>query len=220
MFVLTTQSQVLNTLSALGGADVLSDPHLLVESLKFGYSNRQAMGDPQYVGNMQSRVLPTMTSTAHAAVLASRISRTHTCSDVSHYSDLVNVSSAIGQQGTTHVCVCDKDGNVVSLTTTVNLFFGSGMLVICCVRYGMLIVCVCVCVCVCVIGVQSESTGLLWNDEMDDFSQPTRSNAFGYVCVVIVLFIVLLTHKSFKISASCCQFHTRRKEAIIINDCM
>ncbi len=57
------------------------------------------------------------------------------------------------QHGTSHMTVVDAAGNCVSVTTTVNLFFGSR--------------------------VQSPSTGLLWNDEMDDFSQPGRSNAFG-----------------------------------------
>jgi gamma-glutamyltranspeptidase/glutathione hydrolase len=57
---------------------------------------------------------------------------------------------------TTHLSVLDASGNAVSLTTTLNLWFGSGILV----RGG----------------------GFLLNDEMDDFAlAPGSPNAFGLV---------------------------------------
>jgi hypothetical protein len=52
-----------------------------------------------------------------------------------------------------HTSVIDKDGMAVALTSTVNLVFGSQVL--------------------------DPVTGILLNDEMDDFSTPGVPNAFG-----------------------------------------
>ncbi|MEO5565262.1 MAG: gamma-glutamyltransferase [Luteimonas sp.] len=55
---------------------------------------------------------------------------------------------------TTHFSIIDADGNIVSATQTVNLLYGSGLV--------------------------AEGTGVLLNDEMDDFAlKPGTPNAFG-----------------------------------------
>jgi len=57
-------------------------------------------------------------------------------------------------RGTSHLCVVDAEGNIASVTTTVNLAFGS--------RIGV--------------------AGLWLNDEMDDFAREVgKNNAFGLV---------------------------------------
>uniref|UniRef100_A0A914W3U8 Gamma-glutamyltranspeptidase 1 n=1 Tax=Plectus sambesii TaxID=2011161 RepID=A0A914W3U8_9BILA len=56
--------------------------------------------------------------------------------------------------GTTHITVMDRFGNAVAVTSTINLLFGAV--------------------------VRSNSTGIVWNDEMDDFSTPGQPNYFGY----------------------------------------
>jgi len=59
-------------------------------------------------------------------------------------------------ENTTHFSVLDQDGNAVSITQTVNTSFGSGMII--------------------------EGTGIILNNEMDDFSaQPGVPNIYGLV---------------------------------------
>lgn len=56
--------------------------------------------------------------------------------------------------GTSSFMVLDSQGNAVATTTTINFLFGAG--------------------------VASESTGIIWNSNMDDFSAPKKPNFYGY----------------------------------------
>lgn len=57
------------------------------------------------------------------------------------------------EQGTTHLVVADREGNVVSLTTTVNAPFGAG--------------------------IEVPEAGIVLNDELNDFSRPEDIAGFG-----------------------------------------
>ena len=57
--------------------------------------------------------------------------------------------------GTSQITVADNTGLAISLTTTVNLLFGSQLMV--------------------------PETGVIMNNEMNDFSIPNSSNAFGFI---------------------------------------
>jgi gamma-glutamyltranspeptidase/glutathione hydrolase len=121
---------------------------VFAEASKRLYARRAGLfGDPAFV----PAALPAardMATVAFAARLRASIP------------DRATPSTAIGaprKEGhTSHVSVVDRDGNAVSLTTTVNGWFGA---------------------CVVVPG-----TGLLLNDEMDDFDPaPGTPNAYGLV---------------------------------------
>lgn len=58
----------------------------------------------------------------------------------------------INEHGTSHICVVDSERNAVSMTSTVNSYFGSQIL--------------------------SLSTGIVLNNEMDDFSVPSSNTNF------------------------------------------
>lgn len=73
-----------------------------------------------------------------------------TTHDASYYDPIFDVPQ---DSGTTHLSVVDRWGGAVSLTSTVNLIFGSR--------------------------VMTTRSGIILNDEQDDFSIPGEINAFG-----------------------------------------
>jgi gamma-glutamyltranspeptidase / glutathione hydrolase / leukotriene-C4 hydrolase len=144
-------------LNLLEGFDLLANDslteHYLVESWKWAFGDRYSLGDPGFNPGMEELVR-TMLSKSHADEIRTQFSSEQTF-PVEYYSDLVNISSLLQPKedhGTMHFSVIDKTGNVVALTSTVNLVFGS-----------------------LVVG---KKTGIVFNDQMDDFSTG-NTNAFG-----------------------------------------
>lgn len=127
--------------------------HALVESWKGPYLDRQAaFGDPDHVDVPLDRLASSERRAARASLFAPE--RARPPSDYRlPYEDEPAARTTDGG-GTSHLCVVDREGNVASVTTTVNLTFGA--------RYT--------------------AGGILMNDEMDDFARAVgQANAFGLV---------------------------------------
>lgn len=125
--------------------------HRLDEAIRFAYGERGNLGDPSFSTNLTGYQV-SMLSEQTAAEIRSKISD-FTTQNVSWY-DPGGIES-LETPGTSHVVTADRNGMAVSLTTTVNLLFGSQLMV--------------------------PETGVILNDEMNDFSIPGSTNAFGYI---------------------------------------
>lgn len=136
-----------------------ADLHLYVEALRRAYFERaQLVADPEQVDVPIDHLL----SPQHLAELAASIDpgRATPSSSLQRPPGGSGGSPPARQPSeakhTTEVSVLDRAGNAVALTTTLNTWFGS-----------------------CVV---ARGTGLLLNDEMDDFSiQPGVPNTYGLV---------------------------------------
>jgi gamma-glutamyltranspeptidase / glutathione hydrolase / leukotriene-C4 hydrolase len=109
---------------------------------------RSELGDPfDNIANRPDQMFK-IQSKAFAASLRANISTSQTY-PWEYYNPKYNIPE---NHGTTHISVIDQDGMAVSLTSTINLIFGSRL--------------------------HDPMTGIILNDEMDDFSQVNNSNAF------------------------------------------
>jgi len=146
---------VLSVLKVLEGyADFGEDrglsTHRMDEAIRFGYGKRASFGDPDFL-NVTGAIEARMLNEGFAADIRARISDEHTL-NISEYDP--DGFESHENHGTSHVVTADASGMAASLTTTVNLFFGSRVMV--------------------------PETGVVMNDEMNDFSLPNVSNVFGY----------------------------------------
>jgi gamma-glutamyltranspeptidase/glutathione hydrolase len=141
--------------------------HRFIEILRRVYADRaRYLGDPAFVDIPLAR----LASREYAAELARAVDPARAtpsdslppASERAAHSTRKAPSAAVpipeeaAGKNTTHISVIDSDGNAVAMTTTVNQGFGS-----CLVAKG---------------------TGILLNDQMDDFSaQPMVPNGYGLV---------------------------------------
>ncbi|KAK5112906.1 hypothetical protein LTR62_003728 [Meristemomyces frigidus] len=150
--VLASVMKIIEGYTTIGEAATLNlSTHLFDEAVRFGYGQRSELGDPSFVKSMDAYQADMLTEATAAAVRA-RISPQHTL-NVSAYDP--SGFESLATPGTSAVVTSDKSGMTISLTTTVNLLFGSHIMV--------------------------PETGVILNDEMNDFSIPGSSNAFGYI---------------------------------------
>jgi gamma-glutamyltranspeptidase/glutathione hydrolase len=124
--------------------------HLLAEAWKRAYADRnEYLGDPDFVDIPRDRLM----SAAYGAERRAGVSLDRATASA-------EVAPGLGpyepEENTTHLSVVDAAGNAVSMTTTINSFYGIKAVV--------------------------DGAGFFLNNEMDDFAaQPGTPNMFGLV---------------------------------------
>lgn len=124
--------------------------HRMVEAMKFAFGQRARLGDPSFVHGLdeyETRILGDQVAAQNRA----KISDHGTLDTGDYLDDEVDLAES---HGTSHISTVDHSGLAVSLTTTVNLLFGSQ--------------------------VMDLETGIILNSVMNDFSIPGTSNEYGY----------------------------------------
>lgn len=122
--------------------------HRIIEAFKFAYKYRSMLADPDYEKEV-NKTVKEMMSTKLAEEIRSQITDTKT-----HLQDYYGSRYHVPiKTGTTHLAVLAANGDAVSLTSTVNGYFGAKFL--------------------------SNKLGFVYNNEMDDFSAPNVTNEFG-----------------------------------------
>jgi len=117
--------------------------HHFSEALRFIFADREHyLGDPDFI----DIPIDLLTSKKYGENVASLIHQ----KKISANYPFTDFNENIHQkENTTHLCVVDKNGNIVSLTQSINHFFGSGIV--------------------------PEGCGFILNNHMDDFSSRTDS---------------------------------------------
>ncbi|KAF2863187.1 gamma-glutamyltranspeptidase [Piedraia hortae CBS 480.64] len=143
--------KIIEGFNGMGRASQINmSTHRLDEAMRFAYGQRAELGDPAFVANMTAFQQYMLSDTIAKSIRAKIQPKTQ---NVSVY-DPPGLES-LPTAGTSALVAADDSGLAVALTTTVNLYFGSLVMV--------------------------PETGVVLNDEMNDFSVPGESNQFGYI---------------------------------------
>lgn len=145
--------QMLNILEGYPSDELQGDSeeaiHKLLSSMVLSFADRNTLlGDPKFVKNPTERLL----SKEYAETLRAKIPDRKAIPPQPLFSGITSEEGT----NTTHYSIVDKFGNAVSVTYTINSFFGAGVI--------------------------PEGTGFFLNNEMDDFAaKPGTPNKFGLV---------------------------------------
>ncbi|KAK3113797.1 hypothetical protein LTR53_008575 [Teratosphaeriaceae sp. CCFEE 6253] len=124
--VLASVMKIIEGYPTIGEASTLHlSTHLFDEAIRFAYGQRTELGDPLFVPGMDEYQADMLNESTAAAVRA-KISPLHTL-NVSAYDP--SGFESLETPGTSAVVTSDCSGMAISLTTTVNLLFGSQLMV-------------------------------------------------------------------------------------------
>ncbi|KAL0272631.1 UNVERIFIED_CONTAM: hypothetical protein PYX00_005525 [Menopon gallinae] len=129
--------------------------HRITEAFKYGYGRRTELGDiskDHFVPDIKytKELIKNLTSEKYAHEIRKTIKDDRTHQDPKYYGAKV---AQPDDHGTSQISVMTANGDSVSATSTINLIFGSKF--------------------------RSLSTGIIYNNEMCDFSAPNITNPFG-----------------------------------------
>ncbi|KAF6840429.1 gamma-glutamyltranspeptidase [Colletotrichum plurivorum] len=130
--------------------DVSLGVHRFDEALRFAYGARSLLGDPDFVEGL-GPLEDNLIDEARVKDIRGRILDNQT-QPVEKYDPHGTYASE--GFGTSHIVTADKSGMATSLTTTINLLFGAQ--------------------------IMDPLSGVILNNEMNDFSIPGVRNAFGF----------------------------------------
>jgi len=134
------------------GAGSSKTLHVLVEVLKHAFADRA-----RFLGEGQaSDVTGMLLAPSRLARLAKRVSKKVRANADYGEKTVKAKAPPKNDTGTSHMCIVDKEGNALALTTTVNGLFGAGLI--------------------------SKESGIVLNNQMDDFSlRAGVPNQFGLI---------------------------------------
>ncbi|KAM3965294.1 glutathione hydrolase 1 proenzyme [Aphomia sociella] len=122
--------------------------HRIIEAFKYSYATRTKLGDPLFLDLDQ--LIQNVTSPDYGTSIRLRINDTMTSNDTATYG-----ATQYNQpdSGTAHISIIGTNGDAVSVTSSVNYYYGAGF--------------------------STMKTGIVMNNVMDDFSSPGIINHFG-----------------------------------------
>ncbi|XP_071628925.1 scoloptoxin SSD14-like isoform X2 [Temnothorax longispinosus] len=123
--------------------------HRMIETFKYAFALRTNLGDGAFID--MTEITRNLTSKSFARAIREKIDDTKTWQDPRHYGS--PNYAIVEDHGTAHVSVLAPNGDAVSATSTINFYFGSGIV--------------------------SRRTGILLNNGMDNFRIPSQFIYFG-----------------------------------------
>ncbi|XP_042208177.1 scoloptoxin SSD14-like isoform X2 [Homarus americanus] len=147
-FILNIMDEYKLTPDSMNEKNIILTHQRLTEAMKWAYAKRTELGDADFVD--MTELTRNLTSDDFAKSIRNQIMDNYTFQDPEHYGAITSVQD---NHGTAHFSLLAPNGDAVSVTSTVNLYFGAG--------------------------IRSLQTGIVLNDEMDDFSAPNITSFFG-----------------------------------------